>query len=420
MRVAHLSTYHLRGGAARAMRRLHEALTADGVESSIYVRHCDRNEPRVIGFVPQPTWRSRWSRFWRTRKVARIQTRLKFRPGREVFTPARAPYGEELAERLAAAADLVHLHWVANFVDVPEFLAHLPTHIPFVWTLHDLQPATGGCHYTSGCRRLESGCGCCPQLGSTEPNDLSAEAWRLRREILARETERAWRIVAPSTWMREEIVASKLAPSDRVVTLPYGIDSNAFFPRRRTVVREMLSIPANAAVILFVADRIEQRRKGADLLQAALRRITTVPPNRPKILLTLGEGKIPPADGWSVQALGPTENDLWLTCAYAAADVVAVPSREDNSPLTVIEAMACGRPAAAFAVGGLGDLIQPERTGWLVEAENVSGYASALSQALSNDNTAMEIAARAAIEQGRTLAHHAQAHRKLYDELLGR
>lgn len=417
MRIAHLSTYHLRGGAARAMLRLDEALTAGGIESSVYVRHCDREEPRVIGFVPHPTWSSRWSRFWRTRKLAQIQARLKLRPGQEVFTPARGLYGAELASRLAANVDLVHLHWVANFVDVPEFLAHLPAKIPFVWTLHDLQPATGGCHYTGGCRRLETGCGCCPQLGSTEPDDLSAEAWCLRRNTLSAQTNRPWRIVAPSTWMNREVVASQLAPADRVVTLPYGIDSDVFSPRSRKAAREMMSLPADAAVVLFVADQVEQRRKGADLLQAALGAVTTRP-NQSRILLTVGRGKLPPVPGWEIRSLGATENDLWLTSAYAAADVVAVPSREDNSPLTVIEAMACGRTVAAFGVGGLRDLIQHERTGWLADPESVASYAACLSQALSGDRAIMETAARASIEQRRTLAHHARDHRQLYEELL--
>jgi glycosyltransferase involved in cell wall biosynthesis len=419
MRIAHLSTYPLRGGAARAMLRLDEALFAAGIESSVYVRHCDRDEPRVFGFVPQPTWRSRWTRFWRTRKLARLQQRLKLRPGQEVFTPARAPYGAELANRLATSVDLVHLHWVANFVDLPEFLAHLPASIPVVWTLHDLQPATGGCHYTGGCRRLETGCGCCPQLGSTDADDLSAEAWRLRRDVLGAQTNRPWRIVAPSNWMNREVVASKLAPANRVVTLPYGIDSNVFSPRHRKAAREMMSLPGDAAIVLFIADQVDQRRKGADLLQAALGRVTTRP-NQSRILLIVGRGNLPPVAGWEIRSLGSTENDIWLTSAYAASDVVAVPSREDNSPLTVIEAMACGRTVAAFGVGGLVDLIQHEQTGWLAEPESVAGYATCLSAALSGDRFVMEAAARGAIEQRRTLARHAQDHRQLYEELLRR
>ena len=59
---------------------------------------------------------------------------------------------------------------------------------PLIWTLRDLWPLTGGCHYTQGCERFTRACGACPQLRSGDPDDLSrrvyqrkAAAWQGRQ-----------------------------------------------------------------------------------------------------------------------------------------------------------------------------------------------------------------------------------------------
>jgi glycosyltransferase involved in cell wall biosynthesis len=62
-----------------------------------------------------------------------------------------------------------------------------------------------------------------------------------------------------------------------------------------------------------------------------------------------------------------------MSFALSAADLFVCPSRDDNFPNVVLEAMACGVPVVGFDVGGMADVVRDGETGILVEPENVAG-----------------------------------------------
>jgi D-inositol-3-phosphate glycosyltransferase len=74
-----------------------------------------------------------------------------------------------------------------------------------------------------------------------------------------------------------------------------------------------------------------------------------------------------------------------LPAYYTAADVCVVPSHYEPFGLVAIEAMACGTPVVASAVGGLKFTVIPEETGLLVPAQDVDGFATAIGRILSDD-----------------------------------
>lgn len=98
-----------------------------------------------------------------------------------------------------------------------------------------------------------------------------------------------------------------------------------------------------------------------DLLCEALARV-----DFPCTVLTFGNGALPPVPSMvQVRPLGLLADEMSLALAYSAADAFLCPSREDNLPNTVAEAMACGTPCVAFNVNGLPDMIDHEADGWL-------------------------------------------------------
>ena len=84
-------------------------------------------------------------------------------------------------------------------------------------------------------------------------------------------------------------------------------------------------------------------------------------------IIIFGEKRIGASvnDGININWVGRISDDRLLRMYYCAADLVIVPSRQDNLPCVAMESMSCGTPVAAFAVGGLCDLIKHCENGWL-------------------------------------------------------
>jgi glycosyltransferase involved in cell wall biosynthesis len=157
---------------------------------------------------------------------------------------------------------------------------------------------------------------------------------------------------------------SSLFAKRRIEVIPNGLDTEIFKPVHKHAARERLGIPSENPVLLFGTKVVTDPRKGWDLLCAALRGL-----EGPYTLLVFGQGNacIENAPHITVCQLGSFEGDQSLALIYSAADVFVCPSREDNLPNTVAEALACGTPCAAFAANGLPDMIDHRKNGWLAK-----------------------------------------------------
>jgi glycosyltransferase involved in cell wall biosynthesis len=153
------------------------------------------------------------------------------------------------------------------------------------------------------------------------------------------------------------------------------------------------------------------RRKGLDLLLRALPLVQRTMPgahlrligpcNNPDYLHELRALADELGVSGSVDFSGPRHGDV-LRAEYASASVVALPSREENVPVAIAEAMAVGRPVVATRVGGVADLVTEGITGFLVPPDNVQELAKALSAILANEAGGREMGVRAqAIAQQR-------------------
>jgi glycosyltransferase involved in cell wall biosynthesis len=316
-------------------------------------------------------------------------------------------------------ADLYNLHWVARFLDYRAFFGRFPRDVPLVWTLHDMNPFTGGCHYTGGCDRFVAGCGACPALGSTDNFDLSSAIFRRKRTAYDRLQPEKVRVVAPSRWLSQEASRSALFRRFEITTIPYGLDTEAFRPRTQAVAREVFGIPQGMRIVMFAAQWLDVRRKGLDLLIAALDGMNI----DSKIgLVSIGSGRPVDALGEKYFPLGELTSERLLSFAYSAADVFVCPSREDNLPNVLLEAMACGTPAVAFAAGGIPEIVRPGVTGLLAEPEDVRSLRQAIAAILSDHQKreAMSRESRRIACQEYPLELQAERYRQLYQQLLAR
>ncbi len=379
MKILHLSTYDVTGGAARAAYRLHSGLRTHGHDSTMLVERRASRDPAVMAFRRPMDLRSRLLRRLRRERIARDLARYASTPRRgEWFSDDRTEHGAALVAQLPPA-DVINLHWIAQFVDYRGFFGTVPAWTPVVWTLHDMSPFTGGCHYDWGCGKFSGQCSACPALSSDRPDDLARDIWQRKQDAFARVPEGRLHIVAPSRWLAAEAGRSALLGRFPFAVIPNGIDTDDFAPRDRAAARDVLGIPPGVPAVLFVADQMDQARKGFGLLVEALRRLDDVPGLH---LLSIGSSS-PALDlPFPHLHLGRIDNDRLLSLVYSAADVFALPSLQDNLPNTVIEAFACGTPVAAFDAGGTRDMVRPGETGALAPAGDVEGLRRALADLL--------------------------------------
>lgn len=381
-RVVHVSWSDAVGGAAKAAWRIHDAVRRAGVDSRMLVEVGESGDPAVAVAPPTPGLAAAVRRRVRPRRraaaldahAAHIAAHYQLFSIDRADDPHRA-----LAGLLAMRPfDLVHLHWVSRFVDYAGFFPHLPPGLPVVWTLHDMNPFTGGCHYSGTCPRFAEQCGCCPALRSDVFNDPSNQAFRRKADALD-DTRVA--VVSPSRWLAGESARSRLFNRYEHHVIANPVDTGVFRPIDPAAARAALGVPADAKVVLFIAESAGVKRKGighvidvADRLRGAVPGLT---------FLSLGKATPPLPAGVPHVPLGFVAADRLLPIAYSAADLTLVPSLQDNLPNTVVESLACGTPVVGFDVGGIPDMVRDGVTGHVVPAGDAAAMAAAARRVLT-------------------------------------
>lgn len=380
IKVLHVSTYDANGGAGRAAYSLHKALRQHGVQSRMIVADKGSSDPTVI-----QKSHARWKV---TRRLDRQVWRLQSSPVKTWRSPAR--FGALSAQWINKTdADVVHLHWITDgFLSIEE-IGKIEK--PIVWSMYDLWPIAGTEHYGvgSGSERWKDG-----YTSSNRPQGDSRfdiDRWTYGRKVKSWPTSGRMtpHLLPASTWLENSVRASALArhwPSTRI---PHVLDNEVFYPSDSVEARRELGLPTDCPIVFFLSSAgIEDRRKGFDVLERAL---DIIHPEHPGLQVLIAGPRHPrkeTAGGVPIIWAGPVESDQVLRLLYCASTLVVVPSREDNMPLTAMEARSCGRPVVGSDVGGIPDIIQGPEDGELVTSEDPPALAASLTKNLHDPSMA--------------------------------
>jgi glycosyltransferase involved in cell wall biosynthesis len=367
MKVIHLNHSDINGGAARAAYRIHHALRDAGVDSTLWVNVASAGDWTVEG--PASKWSKAMGRIrpqlgGLLRKALRTENPI-------IHSPAILPsnYVKRVNE---SDADVVHLHWVQGEMLSITDIGRIEK--PIVWTLHDMWAFCGAEHYTEefcwreGYRRdnrpaHESGL------------DLNRWTWERKRKHWTQPMQ----IVTPSRWLANCVRESALMCDWPVSVIPNCLDTERWKPMEQALARELLGLPADAPLLLFGAmGGGRDPRKGFDLLTAALGHLRGEIPGLELVVFGQLAPLNPPDLGFPIHYTGHLHDDLSLRALYSAADALMVPSRQDNLPNTAVEAQACGTPVVAFDIGGLPDIVEHQRTGYLAKAFETEDLAAGI------------------------------------------
>ncbi len=380
MNVALIGTNDISGGAARAMYRLHLGLQNINVNSYILSKNKKSADKKVIKINPTFDKKNNPD----IEKEKWIQEEY-INNGRSELsnTLFTFPYpGYDLSNLEAIQnADIINLHWVAWFQSAENVAKLLSLGKPVVWTLHDMRPFTGGCHYGAGCRKFETDCLDCPQLKNDYLN-IPAKTLELQKKMYGSSNIT---VVTPSSWLAEEAKKSAIFRNVRIETISNGVDLNIFKPTDKYEARKKLGLDGDKKYILFGADSFGATYKGFDLLLDVLGKLRQLV-NPDEIIFLIFGGRDARVEelAFSCKNFDIIENDEMLSLIYSAADITVIPSREDNLPNVMLESIACGTPVVGFRIGGLPDIIS-KNTGALIEPFEIESMALKIADLLRDD-----------------------------------
>ena len=351
MKVLHITTNYS-GGAGIACRRLHIALLEKGIDSKVLVlRKVEGiDDERILRLEEIMSAKS--GRLWF--KVLDIMNRVfnKLSTTTDAKAFINGPNALFQIQKTQAfqEADVIHLHWVPKMLNYATVFSNKSKR--FVWTLHDMNPFTGGNHYET-------------DYDYERFDHILKRNLRLKQGYLAGTN---LKIISPSHWLGQKAAQSSVMGSFLVHIIPNPIPIDVFRPLDKQACRKELGVPAGKHIILFVSENIDDKRKGFRLLVDAIAALKN--PER-YALLVIGKAFHFTGIEMEVLHLGYVHEANKMAQAYQAADVFIIPSLEDNLPNTVLESLSCGTPVIGFDIGGIPDMVKEGVTGYLANPKKL-------------------------------------------------
>ena len=159
------------GGAAIAAGRLMDALRNNGIQAKMLVRDKQTDRVTVIG-LKKSLWKI-WQFIWERIVIWKANHFKKH----NLFEVDIANTGTNVISLPELSqADVIHLHWInQGMLSLKDIRRIIESGKPIVWTMHDMWPFTGICHYAGDCDKYTTHCENCPILYKGNKKDLSFE-----------------------------------------------------------------------------------------------------------------------------------------------------------------------------------------------------------------------------------------------------
>lgn len=270
--------------------------------------------------------------------------------------------------------DIIHLHNLHDsYINLPMLFSYIKKHnVPTVWTLHDCWSFTGQCPYFTmvKCGKWKTGCYNCPQYKEypTSLYDNTKRMWRLKKKWFT--GVKNMTIVTPSEWLAGLAKESYLKEYP-IQVINNGIDLDVFKPTHSNF-RDQYGIPGDKYIVLG-GSFAWGYRKGLDCFVELAEKLG----EQYQIVLVGTDDEIDKKLPKNIISIHRTQNQKELAEIYSAANVFAMPTREENYPTVNMEAIACGTPVVTFDTGGSPEILD-DKTGIVVDANDIEATEKAL------------------------------------------
>ena len=367
MKITHLSNSDIIGGAGIASYRIHKALLKKGHNSQLLVNNYYSGDYTVS--YPNNSL-DKLSALIKP-KIVNPLKKLLVTKSKELHSLSILP--SNLPKKLNNSdADIVHLHWVQNEMISIKDIGNIKK--PIVMNTHDMWPFCGAEHLNFDGRWEKE---------YTRENRPKDESGIDLNKYIWQQKKRYWKkpfyIVSPSKWMADCVNKSALMRGWPCTVIPNCIDTKKWRPLNKSFSRKLLNLPDNKPILIFGTFNANNKfHKGFDLLKKSLDFLKTR--NTEYNLVIFGQNK-PPVSidyGFPTYYLGRLTDSYSLKALYSASDILLVPSRVESFCNTACEAQSCGIPVVSFEVGGLIDIIEHKKTGYLASPFDIKDFAEGI------------------------------------------
>jgi glycosyltransferase involved in cell wall biosynthesis len=361
------------GGAAIAAFRLLKALRKYGVEADLGVVEKKSADASVLSLKESDIHRycieiRRFRKLFNKVSVyLKMLLRIDFKTSNPILHSENKKTVIDINYINNSDYDLVHLHWINNDMISIEDIRRIKK--PIVWTMHDTWVYCGAEHYPNileNDKRFIAGYFRANKPKTTTGRDICRKTWERKKK--------AWKncrfnFISPSNFEKKQLEASALFPRPVCEVIPNIIPESIFRPIDKKAIKDIYQIPIHKKIIGFGAAsnlKDEKSIKGERLLFNALQMVDK-PDDYYCIIMGnadssfVGKIKIP------VFVTGFIDNPYILAAMYNACDVFVCPSILENLPNVCLESLFSGVPVAAFETGGIPDIVEHKKTGYLAK-----------------------------------------------------
>jgi glycosyltransferase involved in cell wall biosynthesis len=269
--------------------------------------------------------------------------------------------------RDAETKSVYHFHWINNDSISASDLKNIP---PFsLITLHDEWLIAGTSHYDKSSNFDPS-----PSRKMTWYQS-KIDGWLRRKKATAIDKMVSPRIVCPSSWLRDRVIASGLFKPDQIHIVPNIIDTSVFYPcvdeNEVRFLKKKYGVESSEKIFCFGANNSANNPiKGGDLLAPVINDLAAKLSSSVEVTIILFGGISSPVSvpkNISIVNVGVVRDQSVLRDIYALSDLLLFLSKAEAFGLVAAEAMSCGTPVLGLAGTSISDFVIPNFTGILVD-----------------------------------------------------
>lgn len=362
MKILHISFSNYKGGASRAVTRIHQAMLKNKIDSSFLAQKIDWNISKKL---ISPFSKLEHLKSFIKRTVAHFFLKIY---KNELSIQSFSLFQSNLHKFINNSKyDIVNLHWICAEMMSIDDVAKINK--PIVWTLHDMWPFTSTEHYTFDNTW---------KLGGYKKKIhnffFKKIVWYKK---LIHWKNKNFFIVGVSNWISQCAKESFLFKNCKIKTINNTLDLNFWKPISKNISRKYFNLPNNVKILGHGSfGSANNLLKGRDLIEDSIKILNMN--KKDLIILNYGEYVFSKNIGVEVVNLGVLTSDIDIRYFYNCLDVFLCPSRLESFGQTAAEAQSCGIPVLCFNTSGLKDIVVHKKSGLLIKNFDVLKFAKGI------------------------------------------